>query len=92
LSLAKKISKKIQTSFNPKDVLISPSFTLGEVIINILPVYSNETLSSPRKQISKEELESLKNLLEKKSKVEKIKKPQIKKIEESKMWFPRRIP
>lgn len=92
LSLAKKISKKIQTKFKPKEILISPSFALGELIINILPVYSNESLSSPRKKISKEELESLKGAFGKKPKVERIKKPKIKKIEESKMWFPRRIP
>jgi hypothetical protein len=40
----------------------------------------------------KEELEELKVLLEKKPAAKKEKKPKIKKIEESKMWFPRRIP
>jgi len=91
-SLAKKISKKIETKFKPKEVLISPSHILGETIINLLPVYSNESLDSPRKQASKEELEELKNILEKKQKIKKIKTPKIKKIEASKMWFPKRIP
>lgn len=91
-SLAKKISKKIETKFKPKEVLISSSHALGENIINILPVYSNESLDSPRKQASKEELEELRNILEKKQKTKKIKTPKVKKIEASKMWFPKRIP
>ena len=92
LSLAKALSKKIEKEFKPKEVLISSNNSLGEIIVNILPVYSNETLSSPRKQASKDELESLKQTLEKKPKIEKVKKQKIKKIEESKIWFPRRIP
>ena len=91
-SLAKKISKKIEKKFKPKEVLISSSYALGETILNILPVYSNESLDSPRKQISKEELENLKNILGKKHKTKSVKKMKIKKIEESKMWLPRRIP
>jgi hypothetical protein len=92
-SLAKRISKRIKTELKPKEVLISSSHSLGEIIINILPVYSNESLNSPRKQISKEELESLKEMLEKKQKAKTVKKPRIKKIEEStKLWLPRRIP
>jgi histidine triad (HIT) family protein len=91
-SLAKKIEKKIKEKLNPKEVLISHSFTLGENIINIVPVYSNESLDSPRKQASKEELEELKSILEKKQKIKKIKQAKIKKLDESKIWLPRRIP
>ena len=91
-SLAKKISKKIETKLEPKEVLILPSYVLGEMILNVLPVYSNESLSSPRKQSPKEELENLKNLLEKKQTIKKERKPKIKKIEEKKIWLPRRIP
>jgi histidine triad (HIT) family protein len=91
-SLAKRISKKIEKNFKPKEVLISSSQALGEIMINIIPVYTNESLTSPRKQISKEELESLKNILEKKKKTKQARKPRVKKLEESKMWFPRRIP
>jgi histidine triad (HIT) family protein len=91
-SLAKRISKKIETKFKPKEVLISSSQVLGEIIINILPVYTNESTSSPRKQISKEELEDLKNILEKKKKAKQARKPRVKKLEESKIWFPKRIP
>jgi len=92
LSLAKKISKRIKIELKPKEVLISSSYALGEIIMNILPVYSNESLNSPRKQVSKEELEELKDILGKKQKTKAIKQPKIKKLEESKMWLPRRIP
>ena len=91
-SLAKRISKKIKAELKPKEVLISASPVLGEIIINVLPVYSNESLTSQRKQSSKEELEELKTILEKKQKTKTIKKPKIKKLEQSKMWLPRRIP
>jgi histidine triad (HIT) family protein len=91
-SLAKKVSERIKNKFNPKEVLISPSYVLGETIINLLPVYSNESLSSPRKQASKEELEIIKDALEKKSKTKIQKTPRIKKIQEEKLWLPRRIP
>jgi histidine triad (HIT) family protein len=91
-SLAKRISKKIEKNFKPKEVIISSSQALGEIIINILPIYTNESLSSPRKQISKEELETIKSILEKKKKVKQARKPRVKKLEESKIWFPRRIP
>jgi hypothetical protein len=92
LTLAKNISKNIKIKLKPKDVLISSSYTLGEIIINVLPVYSNETLNSPRKQSSPEELEKLKEMLEKKKKTKTISPPKIKKIDESKIWLPRRIP
>jgi histidine triad (HIT) family protein len=92
IALAKKISKKIEKEFKPKEVITSSNNVLGEIIVNILPIYSNETLSSPKKQASKEELENLKSILENKQKLQKVKQPKIKKIEESKIWFPRRIP
>ncbi|MFH1503553.1 MAG: HIT domain-containing protein [Candidatus Diapherotrites archaeon] len=91
-ALAEKISKKIKTKFKPKEVLISSSIILGEAIVNLLPIYNEESLNSPRQQISKEELEELKNVLEKKQKIKTIKEPKITKIEESKMWLPKRIP
>lgn len=92
LSLSNKISKRIEANLKPKEVLVSPSNVLGEIIINILPIYSNESLSSPKNQASKEELESLKNLLEKRTSPKIERKPKTKKIEETKIRIPRRIP
>jgi len=90
-SLAKKISKKMKTKFKVKNVLISSSNVFGHEIINVIPIYKNETLASPRSQAKPEELEQLKKLLEKKTKPKVIKKSQPKEIKE-KLWLPKRIP
>ena len=89
--LAKNISKKITTKFKPKEVLIASSAVLGEIIINIVPKYSNETLNSERKSSSKEELEKLKTDLEVKKRAKPIKQPKVKEVKE-KIWLPKRIP
>lgn len=90
-SLAKKIAKKIKTKLKPKDVTISSANVFGHEIINILPVYENETINSERKPGKPEELEKLKKLLEKKPKPKVIKRRKPKKVEE-KLWLPKRIP
>jgi len=90
-SLAKKIAKKIKTNFKPKEISISSSDLFGHKIINILPIYENETLDSKRHQAKPEELQELQKLLEKKSK-KIIKKPKIKKLKLEKLWLPKRIP
>ena len=90
-SLAKKIAKKIKTKFKLKDIKISSSNLFGHEIINILPVYKNETLDSKRNPAKPEELERLQKILEKKLKKKMIKKPRTKKIKE-KIWLPKRIP
>ncbi len=91
-TLAKNISKRIEKTLNPKNILIVPSNILGEFIINLLPVYSDESLESPRKKAEEEELLSVKNLIEKKPKPKVVKRPQTKKIKETTPWFPKRIP
>jgi histidine triad (HIT) family protein len=88
-SLAKKIAKKIKTKFKPKDVIISSSNLFGHEIINVLPIYKDETINSQRQQAKPEELEKLQKILEKKTRM--VRKPKTKKIEE-KLWLPRRIP
>ena len=90
-SLAKKIAKKIQTKFKPKDVAISSSNLFGHEIINVLPVYENETINSQRQQAKPEELMKLQKQLKVKKKIPSVKKPRTKKIKE-KLWLPNRIP
>lgn len=90
--LAKKIAKKIKTKLKPKDMKISSSSLFGHNIINVLPVYENETLESQRHQEKPEELAKLQNLLEKKSRPTIVKKPRTEKIQEKKLWLPKRIP
>ncbi len=89
--LAKKVSEKIKKQLSPKDVLISNSNLFGHEIINLLPVYENETINSPRRQATKEELENVEENLREKPEPEKIEQPKTKKIKE-KLWLPKRIP
>ena len=97
-SMAKRISKKLKTKFKPKEVKMLFSNVLGHEIINLLPIYSNENLSSKRKQLQDEALTKLQKKLEKKSQskpktIKKIKKKSAPKKEQKEMaWFPRRIP
>lgn len=90
-SLAKKISKKLKTKFKPKDVLITSSSVLGEIILDVIPQYENESLGSQRTQAKKEELETLQKALEKKSRP-KSKKEKIKNKTKEKTSIPKRIP
>ena len=93
-SLAKKIAKKISNKLKPKEVKISSTNLFGHEIINILPIYKDETLESPRYKENEKELKELQKKLEKKSKprVKKQKAIKIKKISEKKLWLPKRIP
>ncbi len=88
-NLAKKFSKRIMEKFSPKSVEIQASRLFGHEIINVLPVYHNESFNSERKPVRIEELEKLKEEFEKKKTARKKKS----KIEEFKSaWLPKRIP
>lgn len=88
LSLAKDLSKKIKTKLKPKEVKLASANLFGHEILNIIPVYENETHKSERKQETPKELEKLQKILKEKV-LKKTKKP--KKTEE-KLWLPKRIP
>ncbi|MEK6875183.1 MAG: HIT domain-containing protein [Nanoarchaeota archaeon] len=92
-SLAKKIAKKIKTKFKPKDIEIIPSNSLGHAVINVLPVFGDENIASPRKKAKEEELKEIQGKLKKE---QILKKPKVKKIKEDKTykssWLPKRIP
>jgi len=90
LKLAKEISKKIKKKLKPKDIKISTSNLFGHEVINVLPIYSNEDFNSERKKANLEELEKIKEELEKKQE-KKIRKPKVEKIKEF-LWLPKRIP
>jgi len=91
-SLAKKIAKKIKTKLKPKEVQIHSSNMFGHEIINVLPVYKEEHLGSPRYQEKKENLEKLKKKLEKKPSKKKKKVVKKKIQEKEKIRIPKRIP
>jgi len=91
-SLAKKISKKLKTKFKPKDVIISSSSLFGHEIINVLPIYKDETLNSEKHKAKQEDLEKLQKQLEKKQKPKTVKKQKTEEITENNLWLPKRIP
>ena len=91
LQLAEKIKKKINTKFKPKNIELIPANLFGHQVINILPIYTNETINSEKHQAKPEELEKLKKQLEKKAKPKVIKQSKPEKLKE-KLWLPQRIP
>ncbi len=90
IELAEEISKKIKKEFSPKNVLSSFSNFFGHEVINLVPIYKDETLDSKRYQAKKEELLEIQKVFMDKPKEPK-KKPETKKVQE-KIWLPRRIP
>jgi len=105
LKFADKISKKIKSKLKSKKTEIIQSNFFGHEILNILPIYNDETINSQRKKASENELkETLKKINEKKTKEKKIKikKEEIKEKKPEKEnqdknikktpWLPLRIP
>ena len=45
-SFVDKITKRLKTTFKPKEVITSPANLFGHEIINVIPVYKNETINS----------------------------------------------
>jgi histidine triad (HIT) family protein len=98
VDLSKQIAEKIKAKFSPKKVEVLNTTMFGEIVINLLPVYGEETINSERssakeselKEIQKE-LTSIKIIQEKKpEKVEEPKKEEP--LKADKMWLPKRIP
>lgn len=90
-SLLEKISKKIKSKFKPKNILTARTTLFEHEVINLIPVYKDETIDSKRYKAKKEELEDVQKILTKIKKIV-IKKQKVKKINEKNLWLPRRIP
>lgn len=90
LALAKNISKKIKEKLKPKNIEISEASLFGHRVINLLPVYEDESFDSKRKSAKIEELEKVREELER-SREKVQKKPKSKRIKEI-FWLPKRIP
>lgn len=98
VELAKHIAEKLKV-LAPKKIDILPSEMFGHDILNVLPIYANETLDSPRKKASDEELKTIYEKV-KETKAEenlpeeqKQEKPKEKKpITDKDMWLPKRLP
>lgn len=90
-SFAKNISEKIKKELNPKDIQIYTSSLFDHEVINVLPIYNNETSNSEKKPAKKQELEEIQERLKEKPKPKKpieIQKP--KRLDN--MRVPKRIP
>ena len=90
-SLAKKISKRLKSKLTPKNVNNSSANVFEEFIINVFPVYENESLNSQRYHAKETELQEIQKKLEKKTITKIIRKPP-KKIQEKEIRLPKRIP
>ena len=89
--LAKEIAEKIKEKFNAKDITFFNTNMFGHEIINILPVYTDETKDSPKKQSTPEELKQISNELSKVDESPIEEKPQ-EEINEKNTWLPNCIP
>jgi histidine triad (HIT) family protein len=98
-TLAKKVSKRMISKLKAKSTEIQTEAKLGEIIINVIPIYDKPlNLESQRYKASKEEIEEASKILKvnKKPKIEKIKqsKPKESKSDSKSeiLKLPRRIP
>ena len=100
--LANEISEKIKKAFNPSRIDLIPGHVMGHQLINVLPIYNNETIESPRQKQTPEGLAELKKQIDaaqpeqitQEEKVEEIiEEPEEKEeINETNTWLPKRIP
>ena len=88
ISFSEKISEKIKSKLKPKNVITSTGNLFGHEIINIIPVYQNENQNSQRYKAEEDELLEVQKIMTKK----KVIKPRTKKVKDSKLWLPKRIP
>jgi len=93
-SLADEISKIIQEKLKPRSILIENSELMEHGVINLVPVYENETINSPRKQATSEELKGIQKILTEKIKPKKevVEEKPKKEINEKNTWLPNRKP
>jgi len=97
--LALEIQEKIEKAFNPKRIDLISSNIMGHEILNVLPVYKEESLESKRKNLSPEELKKIKEKIEevktettKEEKIEENTEEKTEEINEKNTWLPKRIP
>jgi len=98
--LATEIQEKLKKTFNPKRIDLISSSIMGHEVLNVLPVYKNETLDFERKNLSIEEIEKVKKEIEdsNKKELQKVKEKEPSKenleeeINEKNTWLPKRIP
>ena len=82
--LTQEVSRKLKKKFNPKEIKINEIKITNHALLEIIPIYGNET---ERKQLSKEELKSLQNEILKTKEI-----TPLEKTEEKIPILPPRIP
>jgi histidine triad (HIT) family protein len=95
--LALEVKEKLEKTFKPKDVEIISSNVMGHEILNVLPIYKDESLGSKRKRLSSEELEKIKEEITSGAKEEVKSEPEKEEsesegINERNTWLPKRFP
>ncbi|MCR4327364.1 MAG: HIT domain-containing protein [Nanoarchaeota archaeon] len=96
--LADEVKEKIEGAFNPKTIETVYSNIMGHEAINVLPVYTNESLDSQRKKSTPEELERTKEKIInmkteiKKEEISQKENKEAPKINEKNTWLPKRFP
>jgi len=95
--LALKVKISLEQTFAPKEVQLFSRELMGHQVINVLPIYDNETMDSSRTKKTPEQLKELQEKIQGQvtvdSKPEEIKSStEIEQIDPNKMWLPKRIP
>jgi len=97
IELAQQTGEQLR-SLNPKKIDVTPSTMFGHEILNVLPVYKNETLDSPKQKANDQELKQLQGQLlqtkpeEKPKETKKKKSRRKKRMSDKTHWLPKRIP
>lgn len=95
-SFSDEVSERIKNKLKPKRVDASKSKIFGHEIINLVPVYTDENINSPKNHAEISELEKIRNELERTEEVKEKSEETEEKIDEEEkqefLWLPKRIP
>lgn len=92
-NFVKIIATNLQKKLNAKQMTVFSTNIMGHEVINLLPVYENETPESPRKKASEEELKKLQQEISKTETPTEKEPPKPEPKEDySKWWLPKRRP
>ncbi len=97
IELAQEVADKIK-QFNPKKIDVIPQTLFDHEILNVLPIYGDETLDSPKQKAEKKELEEMQKILsetksaeiEKEKPLPELTKPKL--LTDKDTWLPKRKP
>ncbi|MBU0893849.1 MAG: HIT domain-containing protein [Nanoarchaeota archaeon] len=95
LELSQEVAQQIKKQFNPKDIQIYSSELFDHEILNILPIYKDETPNSSKQQASQPELEEIQKILTQPQKKQEKQLPELTKpktLTDKDTWLPKRTP